>query len=67
MVTNSMIASESNGMVSIQLNGNDRTMNVMIVLMRNAGRMVEACFIPNTNVFLNVCCAGIRAKLTCEK
>ena len=67
IVTNNMIASDTNGFVWIQLNGSVRTVNVMIALTINAGRIVVTCFTPYTNVFLNVCCAGMRAKLTCEK
>ncbi len=32
-----------------------------------AGMIVLACFTPNMNVFLNVCCEGISEKLVCMK
>ena len=67
IVMTSMMASETNGLVVIQLNGSVRTIKVMTALTMNAGSIVLACFVPNMNVFLNVCCAGISAKLICEK
>ena len=59
--------SERIGWVSSQLNGKVNAMNRMSALTSIAGTICFACFTPKTNVFLKVCCAGMRAKLTSAK
>jgi hypothetical protein len=67
MLMMSMIASAISGYVKIKLNGSEQAIKAMMALTRTAGMIVFAFLYPWTNVFLNVCCDGIRAKLICAK